>query len=211
MKRLRVIGLAAVAACLVMAFAGVTTAAAVTGEFKAESYPAIVEGKVVSQLTVGTETGIINCNSVGTSGTLASASATLTAAPAIGGCVFFGVNDKVTNNGCNLALGATAGTLDISCPLGSPGIEMKPVGWACTTTFLPQAGVPGLTFKNEGSGLTRQVVTTLNISLLKYTEVGAECSSPGSHANGRWKGVLTLKAYKSSGGVKGAQQGLFVE
>ncbi len=210
MKRLRVIGLAAVATCLVSAVAGVTTAAAVTGEFKAESYPAIVEGKA-SPMTIGTDTGIISCTSVATSGTLASASATLSAAPTIAGCAFFGVNDKVTNNGCNLALGASVGTLDITCPLGSPGIEMKPVGWACTTTFLPQAGVPGLTFKNEGSGLTRQVVTTLNISLLKYTEVGAECSSPGSHANGRWKGVLTLKAYKSSGGVKGAQQGLFIE
>jgi hypothetical protein len=206
-----------VAVCGIFAAISVGTASAATGSFKAESYPATVESPAAS-LIFNTTQGKMLCTATTMAGSLASFSSSLSLTPTIKGCQLFGVSVTFTVNGCQARLNVTGESVpfgastDIVCPVGSPGIVYKPIGWDCTTTLLPQTGLSSVFLTSPGTGATRQVNVGVELKKVKYTEVGSLCDgeSGAVQANGSISGTLSLKGYQTVGGVKGAQQGLWV-
>jgi hypothetical protein len=152
------------------------TASAFTN-FTSESAPAKVTGTQTTAVKITTNAGSISCNGGAFNGESSATSTTiLQTSISYSGCTFLGVFGIVINpNGCNFVYHAS-GTLDISCPVGA-AITFSAVG--CTTTIFPQTGLGTVSYENQGTGPTREVRVTQNISKVT-THTSTGCPGGGT-------------------------------
>ncbi|HEY5942034.1 MAG TPA: hypothetical protein VIT89_04145 [Solirubrobacterales bacterium] len=194
---------------------GVRLASLEAPKFEAESYPSFVGGS--GNVTMSGNFGTINCYPE-PEGTLSGSASSLNIAPRISGCAFSGAKFSVSDNDCSFALNAITdefpyapGTLGIGCGKAGSALTFTIPLVNCKVRIPAQAAANSLAFESIGAGTTRSVNVGMAVSGLTYTEeAGGGCSSPGAHNNLALTGGLNLKGYKSVGGVKGGQQGLWI-
>jgi hypothetical protein len=109
---------------------------------------------------------------------------------------------------CDFVLHASGG-FDIG---GGAACAAKPIEieWgtgACLIKIGPQSGLSGISYANGGSGTSRDVTATFNVTGIHFTRIGAICGGSGTYVNGELTQILTLKADVFGGG----QQGLWFE
>jgi hypothetical protein len=127
-------------------------------------------------------------------------------------CTAFGLNMTVDMNGCKYTITGTGqpaltALVDITgCTIGK-GIEITVAG--CTKTILPQSGLSHITFTNEGSGSTEDVLAHATIQGITYEMHGALC--PGAQTvlthNGDYTGTTTVKAFQDVGTSQATHNG----
>jgi hypothetical protein len=213
-KRLSIVGLALLAALALSAAAGAGTAGA--SQFRAQQYPANIAAaqgtasEAIQKLAFGGGGSKLKCTTVGGSGSIGAASASLDVSPTYEGCAFAGVFATVSPNGCHLTYHSTteappyAGTMDIACSEGK-AIEIQ-ANTGCLVTIPAQSGLKGVELVNSGSGSTRTVTVSYGVSGISYTG-NSSCPTgvKGSFANGTLSGTSTL-----SGSVGLRQVGVYV-
>jgi hypothetical protein len=122
--------------------------------------------------------------------------------PTYFGCEnFLGAATSFSTNGCgywyNLAKGSTKGTTDIECPAGK-SMEIK-VGSICTYTIGTQTGLGSVSFSNVGSGSTREIALSTNVTGLTSTRTTNDFFCPAAGSTGTFTGNLTMTG-ESAGG-----------
>lgn len=181
--------------------------------FQFEKGQAILQAEPTQTLEFTTSGAIFKCAGFGIQQTsIASGSTEVELHPEFSGCRVFGGNGSFNTTGCDFRLRAQhgeSGSLSLTCAEGHEMRFTYPLGWACEVRFPSQGNLPGLSWANVGSGTTRDINIGVNLSSLIYTEVGAGCSTPGTHA-GSLSGELLLKGFEDLGGGMGVQQGIWV-
>lgn len=184
MRRIRVLGLAAVTA---LALAALPTAASASGGLEADSYPT---GLFVD--SVGTHTfhippaGFNYCSlsDLEFYGALKGPSGTITAMPYWKSCTA-----PTQANGCKFEFHpGTGNSFDIGPPGCSP-ITTKMGGSSCTIQIGSQTGLPA-TYENVGEGKTASVVIDVSVGTIEYTKSGSFCVKgpfKDGHYSGEWK------------------------
>ncbi len=198
---------------LYLASAQIEEPAAEGPKFRQPSYPASTEvtSQLEGEVVFGTESGAKKCTGFSMSGTQLSSAAGLTLHPIFTGCKAFGLTEPVTTTGCNFVINIpgssiTVGALSIVCEPGHEIIKGPATGSNCVTTYPTQLRLGSVTFANQGSGETRTVKATINLSGMSYTETGSFCARPGSHSNGTMSATVTLKGTHSF-----TQQALWIQ
>ncbi|HEY5942032.1 MAG TPA: hypothetical protein VIT89_04135 [Solirubrobacterales bacterium] len=166
--------------------------------FEAEAYPAILGGEQAAAHTVMVTSGTIKCGAFGLAGSSSAASGAVSLSPSYTGCKAFGFNATVNTNSCQYAFKVQnagppyIGTLDIACSKEGDAIKVVPTGISCQVSIPPQS--VSVSYENVGVGPTGVVQASISTSALAYTETGAGCSSPGTHANGSYSGGAAIWA-----------------
>src|SRR5215207_8277849 len=188
-----------------LAIAAMTTSMAAADVITTEKSPAQLTGKQTGSRDFWSFTaGTVKCKEVNYSAETTTPTSSFSASPSIpvktiGGeqnCSGFGFPTEVHTNGCNFkhTLGAgTTGTVDIICPAGSE-ITYTAVSSStpkCIVHIPAQNGIATSTYKGVGSGTTREVEISMNLTGISYkhtagTGIGA-CTS-GSASNGTFVG-----------------------
>jgi hypothetical protein len=212
-------GLKAVAAIVfvIAAPSGATGSAASAASFHSEVSSTKLEGnQTTANIFAITGTSIkLSCAVA----TLAGTQAGLTAATATvhpeyhgaggGKCEESPIGEmEVVTAGCNYVLNATSGAVEIECAAGK-SIELKLPG--CTIKIAGGQTVNGVTYTNTGSGLTRGITVTANVSGIAYTSSGLLCGTFGissSGTNSTYTGAVAVKGFSTTGG---AQVGIWRE
>lgn len=210
MKRIKTVGLAAVAALALCLATGASAASA--AEFRAEDYPASVSGSQVETLALSTHAGNVQCQTVDLSGTAAEASSSLELAATFGKCKAFGfLQASIDMNSCSYVLESTSdlppldGTLDLACGEEGDAIEIK--AFTCTVTVPEQEDLDSLELENKGSGANREVEAVVDVgSIMHTTSAGCPGGGAGSFDNGSYSGAVLLD------GASGEEQtGIYVD
>jgi len=109
-------------------------------------------------------------------------------------CTNFGVAVTVNTTGCALNVRA-AGEVDISCLTGKTiNYKATVLGASCEVQFGAQKGLKTVSFYNEGSGSTREIRQSLNLTGVAYTATGSLCSETGNKTNGTMTGEGLMTA-----------------
>jgi hypothetical protein len=217
-RKMKVIGLAVVA---VLALTAVSASAASAAEFHSEVSSTKLEGsQTTANIFAITGTSVKTTCAVATfAGTQTGlTSPTATVHPTYSGtgggkCELspLGEAEVVTGTataGCNYVLNATSGAVEIECTSGK-SIEIKAPG--CTIKIAGGQTVNGVTYTNTGSGTTRGITVTANVSGIAYTSSGLLCGTFGissSGTNSTYTGAVAVKGFNTTGG---AQVGIFRE
>ncbi len=174
--------------------------------FAAEIYPALITGTQVSQHKFKMPAaGSIQCKTSKLNTELSAAASELVATPEYGTCTLAGsyvVTPTVT--GCSLTfklLGSSGeGNGGISCSAGNE-LTYRVVNFdgttRCTVT-IPSYTPAGenYTFKNVGSGKSRQVEAIANMSAIKY-HITTGCGvAEGTYSDGAFTGSTLFTAYE---------------
>lgn len=184
MKTTRTLGAVGIFAVALTILFGAASASA--GQFRAPSYPASLSGETygIPSIELKTETGTSKCTQVTPSGTLSEASSSLSVTPSYSGCKAFGVGGSTfLSNSCHYVLHSLnekhpyTGSVDIACSKEGDAIEIVPNGLNCRVRIPAQNALVGAEF--QPSGLN--VLISINLTGLKYTETGAACISAGEH------------------------------
>ncbi|HEU5253084.1 MAG TPA: hypothetical protein VFU16_07155 [Solirubrobacterales bacterium] len=207
-KRLSIIGLALLAALALSAVAGAAGASA--SQFRAQQYPATITGTQGATQKLVLNGTTIKCNNPTGTATASAASSTLALSPSYSGCTLGGLNANFVSNGCQLIYTSISesapltGTLGVSCEAGA-AIEIKQ--GTCVVSIPTQSGVGGVEFTNAGTGSTRTITATYNITALSYSGgSGCPASLKGSYSNGTLTGGTVFK-----GSVGLRQIGVYVD
>jgi hypothetical protein len=217
-RNLKLLGLALIA---VFATSAVTTSVASADTFTTEGGVSVfVTGKQTGAGDVLTTTaGTAKCKEIIYAGAgIPSGSTTFSIFPnypektgGVQNCTAFGFPAVVNPNGCTFLFhigAATTGTMDIVCAAGkeftitaSAGLTTK-----CVVHIPAQTGLGTITYKNSGSGSTREVEIAINISTLKYAHTSAKAEASGlgsctagSATNGSYVGSFNLTGETSGG------------
>jgi hypothetical protein len=181
--------------------------------FHFEKPVAILKAEMTETLSFTTGTAIFKCSGFSSGAAEVSSGATeYEFHPEFSGCKVFGANGSFVTTGCNFRVRPQrggSGSLSLRCTEGHEMRFSYPPGLVCEVRFPSQGNLPGISWTNAGSGSTRDVNTGVNLKTLVYTEVGANCSTPGTHA-GSLSGGLLLRGYEDIAGWPGAQQGIWV-
>jgi hypothetical protein len=206
MRNLKMIGL------LVVMLAATAASSASAANFYSEGEPTTITGSRTKASTLTTTAGTVTCESESYTATMASSQQeTLTVTPSYSGCTGFGFSATIALNGCDYVFNA-AGTVDIVCPEGK---EITVTATSSETTkcivHIPaQTGLGSVKYKNEGSGSTRDILVTAEVTGIKYTHTagtGAGACSTGSASNGSLEASVAL-----TGETEGeASTGVWVE
>jgi len=195
---------------------GVMLAKIGPGQFQSESYPALAEGSGSTLITV--KSASFNCTNGNLSGQLSGAVSSLNLNPAISGCTTFGIKFSINANGCYFTAQPStsnyplaSGPMAIGCAKAGSAITFTIGGYKCEVAIPAQSGLSSLGFEDTGTGISRAVNLSVGVSGLEYTETGSECFAPGTHTDGKISGTFNLKGYAFKEGVKGAQQGLWID
>jgi hypothetical protein len=213
-KRLKFIGLLAVA---IMAMTAVASASASAATFGATKSPTFIKGEQSTKNVFTVSGGTVKC----TGATFTSAEVTgtsgitsITVHPEYTGCTAFGqtasVNTGTISNGCNYVLTATsttAGNVVIECAAGK-SIVVTATTAGCTVTVPGQTPTTNaVAYENQGSGATASVLVTSAVEGITYTTTGGICGAGGS--TGTYTGSVLTKGYDTASFA--TQHGIFVE
>ncbi len=218
-RTLKALGLSLFA---VLAMGAIAVASASAHEFHAENAPAIVEGDQIAGqpniFEIGENEGgaKVECAGAHFAGTAANnPTPSITVHPTYTECKFGGNNAEVKTEGCNYVLhGATSaeghGAVDVECE-GTSKIKVI-VPSLCTLEIGAQTPAKGVHYENGGAGSSRDVSVTATATGIHYAKKGLFCAFVGGNGeDGTYKGGVTAKGYLDNSGVKGAQQGIWVE
>ena len=193
------------------------SASATAAEFHSEAAHTILSGgqPAESNDVITFRAGTVTCNSRTYAGTAASAtSSELTVTPAISECNAFGfVNAKVDVPGGNVPAGAGGGCdyrftpstassqLHVVCGAGE---FITTTAFNCYVKWGSQT-LTGVSYANSGSGSSRDVTTSINITGLTYTQESKSfpgCTN-GTFSDGKWSGAVTAFGSNTSGAPVG--------
>jgi len=219
-RNFKVLGLALVVAVALSA----TAAATASANFDSESEVTKFSGGQSTTHEITVAAGSTTCEEVSfpgeSTGVLtggAYTTETLTIKPVYNKCSSVVLGEKrtthINTNGCSFLFtaGATTeagtkvdGTVDVVCPAGQ-SIDIQITGpEVCTITVPAQAGLPGITYHNTGSGSTRDIDITASVSTLTYIQHGFLCPSNDfmstkTFTNGKITGSTTLIGKNGAG------------
>lgn len=197
-RKLKALGLAFVA---VLAMGALSASAASAASFHSEAAHTILSGEQPTGTNdvFTTNAGTVTCQNATYSGTTSSATtSTVTVTPSYSGCTAFGfVNATIDVNGCTYTFNAGNDDLIITCS-GNP---ITVTAFNCHVKVASQEATAGISYDNAGSGTSRDVTATANITGLKYTQESKSfpgCTN-GSFTNGTYKGAGTVKGSNTAG------------
>jgi len=198
-RKLKALGLAFVA---VLAFGALSATAASAASFHSEVEHTIIDGaQPVAEDDVFTvNAGTVKCTSATYTGTQSTATnETVTVTPSYSGCTAFGfVNAPIDVNGCTYTFNAANDDLIITCPEGK---TITVTAFNCHVDVGSQTIGTGISYHNGGSGKTRDVTATANLSGLTYTQTSKTfpgCTN-GTFTNGTYKGSGTVTGTNTAG------------
>lgn len=196
MKRIKTTGLTVALALALTALLGAASASA--SQFRAEEYPTTASATQGGTHTITVPQAKAKCETATASGTMSEASSALTLTPAYQKCVFMGVSATVSANSCNYVFHSTnetvpyTGSVDIACAKEGEAIEVKTS--LCTLKLPAQTSLGAVELADSSKhGSNRTITATLNVTGLKYTEVGTYCPESGTHENGAYAGSYVVK------------------
>jgi hypothetical protein len=159
-----------------------------------------LSGAQVEQLKFTTNTGSIKCSTATFEGSMVGPHSEMMALkPSYSGCKAFGVSAQVTDIEIYYTYTWTVFWYHMVVSAGLRPLAFTPVGIACTVTIGEQT-VNQVKFENKESGGVKDILGTNEITGIKYTETGSECSSPGTHENGTYSGTETVKGINEASG-----------
>jgi hypothetical protein len=217
-RNIKVLGLALMVTFALSAV--VASAASAKHHFWAELAPTVGTGEQVAQNIFTTSAGEVKCNTAkfeGTQGTELASELTVT--PTYTSCTAFGfATTHVKMNGCDYLF--TTPTVDlgggqftgapphVKCP-GVAQIEITPTfpifgGSVCTVKIPPQTPTSGhVIYKNEGAGITRDVLVTAKVEGIHYTSDSSTCGPTGkTNTDGKYTGSVTLQGFQDTDATK---------
>ncbi len=201
MKRIKVFGLAAIAALALSALAGVSAASA-TELFAADSYPATLSG---TNSSPHMWPATMKCETTTLTGKMSSATTLLEVQPAYSKCTLGILAMNVNMNGCVYRFNVS-GKFEIACPPGeSPGITVTNVN-LCPMRFPPQTIENAITYVTgtSKSGKSSIEIRTINGKgePLKLTYLWASkatnCSEQGEYKEA-YKGIWNVTGTNTVG------------
>jgi hypothetical protein len=198
-RKLKALGLALV---VVLAMGSLSASAASAADFHSESgTDTVIKGTQVGTDIWAFNAGTKSCNEFTYVGNQSGATATTWKAMVVwSNCSVFGfVNVTIDPNGCAFELSGDDGSLKIACPEGASIVE---TGFNCWVTIGPQS-LTGVTYANTGSGSSRDLDLSINVSGITYTQHSKSfpgCTN-GSFTNGTFTGKATMQGF-STGGVQ---------
>jgi hypothetical protein len=198
MRNLKALGLALVAVFAMSAVAA--SAAQAEHKFTSESTTTYLLGEQKTKNVFTTSGGTVECTGAKFEGGPFSGTElkSVTIHPTYTGCTAFGLNATVETTGCNYIIEAAGkeemGTAKVECEEGKL-IRIKPLG--CEVTVGPQTPTtPTVSFTNESTGKTADVLVTAEVGGITYTSSGFPCGPSGT--NGTYTGSVTTKGYSDS-------------
>lgn len=106
----------------------------------------------------------------------------------------------------HLSASKTVGTIDYEGS-GTEVIEIR-IGSICTYTIGTQTGLSSVTYKNIGSGTTREIIVEPNVTGITSTRTTNDLFCPAAGSAGTYKGNFTLTGENEAGT---AHIGVFVD
>lgn len=207
------IGAAAIAA-LLMSSVGAGVASA--DDYTVETSPATLTGKLNGTThIVKVDGGEIKCTTGTSDGTMAAQHTSFwNRLRILSGCTFAGLVATVSMNECvyvtkvSAGAGNTSGTVDISCPAGKEiTVKAPSVGTTKCTVHIPaQTGLGPVSYSNVGSGTTREIIVTSNVTNLKYSQTAGtaetgNCATADSTTGGTETSQEAVTAENELGGT----------
>jgi hypothetical protein len=187
------------AVLVVFALAAIASASASAAEFHSEGKSTSLTGSQETVNTFGVNAGTWHCQSAKFTGTTSSTSttqATQKLTPAYTECKITAFGGESLNQtmdiGCEYAL-STNGPITLECGASSIRVTAP----FCTITFSGQT-VNKAAYANVGSGTTRELLVTWEITGLRYTQSAFCPTGGGTFENGTMGG--TVKITGESGG-----------
>jgi hypothetical protein len=181
--------------------------------FVAESAPVTLTGKQhAGSAEFGTTAGTLKCTEATYSGSISEKEVLeFEMSPSYFGCTAFGLmTASIDVNECKYRFkvkkiegGNREGSADLVCPAGKEITATASMGGVtkCTIHVPSQSNLGTVTYKNIGTGTTREITIELNISGLKYAHTAGSglfaCTS-GAAENGTFKTMISVKG--ESGG-----------
>ncbi len=191
-------------------------------QFHSEFAPTIIEANQIPGQPFVAEIGEtegkskVECSEVRLTGTTPEdPTAWITFHPTLSGCAFGGHAAEFKTEGCNYIFrGSTSveghGLADIECE-GTSKIKIVVPG-LCALEIGTQATGKGVHYANTGAGASRDIDVTTTATGIHYTKDGLFCGFVGGDGEDlTLTGGFTAKGYRDNVGVKGAQQGIWVE
>jgi hypothetical protein len=176
---------------------------------EAEKYTATVSGSSTTIPTFTLQGGVLGCQGLTLKESISAATTSLSAPPVfLLTCSLFGFPATIGSNGCEFVLHVDnagppyAGSFDLKCPAGKEGLVFWGYGAGtlkCTVTILPQTGLEGVTLENTGTGSSRGITATYNLSNVAYTQTpgtGLGKCAAGEFANGTFTVIEKFTASK---------------
>ena len=198
-RKFKTLGLAFVA---VLAFGALSASAASAAGFHSEVSHTILDGaQPVAEDDVRTvNAGTTKCTSITYVGTMSAATTeSFTLTPAHSGCTAFGfINAPIDTNGCTYTFNASNDDMIVTCPEGK---TITITAFNCHVSIGSQTIGSGISFHTGGSGKTRDITLTLNLSGTKYTQASKSfpgCTN-GTFSNGTYKGSITITGTNTAG------------
>jgi hypothetical protein len=210
--KLKLLGLAAVAALALSSF---TASVASADVLTVESLPTTLTGAQEGLDVLKVHAGETRCTTVKYQGTVAtSPTTTITVTPTFSGCTFTGLAGAIDMNGCdylfhiNSAAGTTTGTTDIVCPAGqeititAPAVGTK----KCIVHIPPQTGLGSVTYTNVGVPPTSELTLSLALTGIKYSQTAGtaesgNCLTADSTTTGTYTGKALITGENETTGA----------
>lgn len=190
---------------LILVLGAISPGAAIAGEFHSE----IGTDTAIKASQVGTDVTTVNggtwkCNEITYSGTQVGATATtIKVVPRFSECSAFGfVNIPIDSQQCTYEFSGDNSNMVIACPATEP---LTVTSFNCWVTIPSQTIVGGVTYANTGSGSSRDLDITLNLSGFHYIQHSKSfpgCSN-GTRTDGKETGQITLLGFTTGGAQTG--------
>jgi hypothetical protein len=204
MRKISLLGMTVAA---LLATVALSVSAASAADFHSEAAHTIIDGaqQVAEDGVFTVNAGTIKCKSQSYSGTSESATVTSTTTVTLtSGCTAFGfVNAAVDSNYCHYTVTAHHVTHITNTTAGTACTTFT--AFNCHVKIEPQTISSGITFDNSGSGSSRDITVTFNLTGIKYTQESKSfpgCSN-GTFTNGTYKASATLTGTNTAGGQVG--------
>lgn len=185
-------------------------------EFHVETSPVTISGSQIGTDVYKFNAGTLKCGEVTASGSQTTkTSEWVRYSPSYTECTAFGfAGATVTPNGCRWELQATIAGHAQPDFWGCEAMTIvaKLAGTTkCTVYVYPQLGLlGGVSITNSGSGSSRRITATFNLSNVEYTQQAGtglgSCKSESHLTNGTYVGETTLGAFEGA-----TQKGLWME
>jgi hypothetical protein len=207
-RNLKVLGLALLA---LLAMSALASTASAQFESEAESTNLTVSSNAMQKFAPSEGSTAVECTTIKVTGTqTGKANTTVTIAPVYSNCeTFLGAATSFITNGCkfvfHLLKGSTSGTTDIECEAGK-AMEFV-IGSICRYTIGTQTGLGSVSFKNTGSGTTREVIVEQNLKGISSTRVTNDFFCPAGGSTGTRTGSWNLTGETA----EGVHIGIFVD
>lgn len=207
---------ACIAGC---AFSGAVATAAQAAKFHTESSPTYLLGNQKTQNVFAVNGKEVKCSTATfTSGKLEGTELSKLEGvhPEYKECEAFGLEATVTTTGCNYTFNEPtgssspySGTVNVVCESGKEIVISAGFG-ICTAKVGSQGPLSSVTFTNEGSGATRDVLVTANVSGISTKVEGSEllCGTNGTRS-ATYTGSVLTKGYSNE--THKTQHGIWVE